>query len=260
MREACRIAANVLERLCEEVAPGVNTYDLDQAGKCLIEAYGAQSACYDYRVGLKRYPAYTCLSVNEEVVHGIGTLERELREGDVITVDVCLIYNGWVGDNARTVAVGEVSEETASLLEATEAALYKAIEQARPNKRVGDISNAVQRFVEARDFGIVREFVGHGVGRSMHEPPQIPNFGPRNRGEKLKPGMTLAIEPMVTLGNPKTETLADGWTAVTCDRQASAHFEHTVLITRGEAEILTLPDSQRENGVCAVEKVGVDKA
>ncbi len=259
MREACRIAANVLDRLCNEVEPGVNTYDLDQLGKRLIEGYGAISACYDYRVGLKRYPAYTCLSTNEEVVHGIGSLERVLKEGDLITVDVCVIYNGWVGDNARTVGVGRVSEEVGNLLKATQTALTKAIDQARPGKYVGDISNTVQRYIESKDFGIVREFVGHGVGRSMHEPPQIPNFGPRNRGEKLKPGMTLAIEPMVTLGRPETEILSDGWTAVTRDRKPSAHFEHTVLITRGDPEILTVPEAQCDIIARNNEKVSVDK-
>ena len=246
MREACRIAANVLDRLCAEVAPGVNTYDLDQEGRKLIESYGAVSACYDYRVGGRRFPAFTCLSVNDEVVHGIGSLRRVLQPGDVITVDVCVIHDGWVGDNARTVRVGPVEEDIDFLLVSTEAALYKGIAQAKANKHVGDISNTIQRFIEGHNLGIVREFVGHGLGRTMHEEPQVPNFGPKGKGPKLKPGMTIAIEPMVTLGRPETITLEDGWTAVTRDGRAAAHYEHTVLITDEGPEILTIPDWNAE--------------
>lgn len=241
MRTACRIAATVLDELCKLVAPGVNTYDLDQAGRNLLAKYNSRSACFGYQVGAKRFPAYTCLSVNDEIVHGIGTLNRVLREGDIVSVDVCVEYQGYIGDNARTVPVGEISPEKQKLLEATRDSLNAAIDQARPGNRVGAISNTVERFIRPYGFGIIREFVGHGVGRSMHEPPQIPNFGPRNRGELLRPGMTLAIEPMISLGRSKIQMGDDGWTALTVDGSDSAHFEHTVLVTSGEPEILTIP-------------------
>jgi len=240
MRESCRIAAFVLEQIIEKVAPGVSAYDLDQYGKELFESCGAKSACYDYRVGNRRFPAYTCLSVNEEVVHGIGRPDRKLALGDTITVDVCALYEGFIGDNARTVAVGPVSDEVQFLLRSTEESLHQAIKQARPGNRVGDISSATQKYVEQRNLSIVRDFVGHGVGRSMHEEPQIPNFGKPGTGKKLKPGMTLAIEPMVNLGSSEVEIARDGWTAITRDRRRSAHFEHTVLIVDDGAEILTL--------------------
>jgi len=242
MREAGQVAANVLAKLCAMVAPGVNTYDLDQEGKKLIEGYGAISACYNYANGALRYPCYTCLSVNDEIVHGVADLKRVLREGDAISVDVSVIYRGWIGDNTRTVPVGQVAAKVGQLLEATEEALYCAIDEARPGNRVGHISHAVEAHINAQGFGIVRDFVGHGVGRTMHEPPQIPNFGPRKRGERLRPGMTLAIEPMVTLGSPRVRMGSDGWTALTADGQHAAHFEHTVLVTRDGPEILTVPE------------------
>jgi methionyl aminopeptidase len=241
MRTACRIAATVLDELCKLVAPGVNTYDLDQAGRQFLSQYGGKSACFGYRVGNKTFPAYTCLSVNDEIVHGIGKLKRVLQEGDVISVDVCVEYQGYIGDNARTVPVGTISEEKQTLLSVTEDSLKAAIDQARPGNRVGAISNTVERFIRPHGFGIIRDFVGHGVGRSMHEPPQIPNFGPRNRGERLRPGMTLAIEPMIAIGRPKILMGEDGWTALTIDGSTAAHFEHTVLVTNGDPEILTVP-------------------
>ncbi|MGA1204963.1 MAG: type I methionyl aminopeptidase [Opitutales bacterium] len=241
MRTACRIAATVLDELCKLVAPGVNTYDLDQAGRQFLSQYGGKSACFGYRVGNKTFPAYTCLSVNDEIVHGIGKLKRVLQEGDVISVDVCVEYQGYIGDNARTVPVGTISEEKQKLLSVTEDSLKAAIDQARPGNRVGAISNTVERFIRPHGFGIIRDFVGHGVGRSMHEPPQIPNFGPRNRGERLRPGMTLAIEPMIAIGRPKILMGEDGWTALTIDGSTAAHFEHTVLVTNGDPEILTVP-------------------
>lgn len=242
MREACRIAATVLDKLCRIVAPGVNTYDLDQEGKKLLSQMGARSACFGYRIGNKRFPAYTCLSVNEEIVHGIGDLRRILREGDLVSVDVCVEYKGFIGDNARTVGVGQITPENELLLKRTEESLFSAIDQARPANRVGAISNAVERFIRPFGYGIIRDFVGHGVGRSMHEAPQIPNFGSRNRGERLRPGMTLAIEPMIARGRPQVVIADDGWTAMTIDGSPSAHFEHTVLVTKDEPEILTVPD------------------
>jgi methionyl aminopeptidase len=241
MRESCSIAATVLARLKEQVRPGVTTYDLDQIGRDLIASFGARSACHGYQLHSRRYPAYTCLSVNEEVVHGIGSLKRILRDGDIIALDVVVEYNGYIGDNAATVPVGAIAPRTAELLKATEEALAIGIKQAQVGNRIGDISHAVQTFVEARGFGVVREMVGHGVGQQMHEEPQIPNFGRKNTGEKIKAGMTLAIEPMVNLGSYRVRTLADGWTVVTADGSPSAHFEHTVLTTDSGPEILTIP-------------------
>jgi methionyl aminopeptidase len=241
MRDACAIAATVLARLKEQVRPGITTYDLDQIGRDLITALGARSACHGYQLHSRRYPAYTCLSVNEEVVHGIGSLKRILRDGDILSLDVVVEYNGYIGDNALTVPIGAIPPRTAELLKVTAEALQIGIKQAVPGNRIGDISHAVQNFVEAHGFSVVREMVGHGVGRAMHEEPQIPNFGRRNSGDKIKPGMTLAIEPMVNLGRHEVRTLSDGWTVVTTDGSPSAHFEHTVLTTESAPEILTIP-------------------
>ncbi len=241
MRESCAIAAAVLDRLKALVRAGVSTYDLDQAGRDLMAGYGARSADYGYQIGSRRFPAYTCLSVNEEVVHGIASLKRILRDGDIISIDVTVEYGGYIGDNAVTVPVGAVPPRVAELVQTTAEALEIGIRQARVGNRIGDISHAVQTFVEARGFGVVREMVGHGVGRSMHEEPQIPNFGRRGTGELIKAGMTLAIEPMVNLGSHRVRTLADGWTVVAADGQPSAHFEHTVLTTDRGPEILTVP-------------------
>ena len=241
MRESCRIAAAVLEGLKAKVAPGVNTYDLDQEAKRLIGEMGATSACHNYQVGRLTFPSYSCLSVNEEVVHGIGSLKRVLQEGDIIALDIVVSYEGYVGDNAATIGVGKLEPEVEMLLKITEESLYTGIKQARDGNRVGDISHAIQRYVESRGLSVVREFVGHGVGASMHEEPQIPNFGRKGTGPRLRAGMTLAIEPMVNLGGPHVEVLPDGWTVVTADRKPSAHFEHTVLVTEGEPEILTRP-------------------
>ena len=242
MRESCSIAATILARLKEQVRPGITTYDLDQIGRELISSFGARSAPYGYKHGSGRpYPAYTCLSVNEEVVHGIGSLKRILRDGDIISVDVTVEYNGYIGDNAVTVPVGIIPPPIMELLKVTEEALRLGIKQATVGNRIGDISHAVQTYVEAHGFSIVREMVGHGVGREMHEEPQIPNFGRRNSGDKIKPGMTLAIEPMVNLGRHEVKTMPDGWTIVTRDGLPSAHFEHTVLTADSGPEILTIP-------------------
>lgn len=240
MREACQIAAQILNLLCSKVAPGVNTYDIDQAGKELIASFGGESACYNYRVGKRSYPGHICISVNEEIVHGIGSIKRVLKAGDNVTIDVVVLYNGFIGDNARTILIEPVSKEMKHLVNSTEAALLQGIKQAREGNRVGDISYSVQKFIEARDLAIVRDFVGHGIGRLMHEDPQIPNYGRKGTGSKLKAGMTLAIEPMVNLGKPEIEVASDGWTALTRDRKPAAHFEHTVLITTSGPEILTI--------------------
>lgn len=242
MREASAIAATVLYQLRELVQPGVSTYDLDHAGKEFIAQLGAESACYGYSPGgHNAYPAYTCISVNEEVVHGIGHLRRILRDGDIVSLDVVVSHRGYIGDNALTVAVGEVHPVKQKLLEVTETALRLGIAQARPGNRIGDISATIQAHVEKHGFSVVRDMVGHGVGTSMHEEPQIPNFGKKGRGDVIKPGMTLAIEPMVNIGTHRIKTLRDGWTIVTVDGSSSAHFEHTVLTTEQAPEILTIP-------------------
>jgi methionyl aminopeptidase len=234
MRRACGAAAQVLYDVAALVQPGRTTAELNDAAGEMIARCGGKSPFLGYR----GYPGQICVSVNDEVVHGIPG-KRRIQYGDVVSLDVGIIVDGYVGDNATTVAVGVVAPRTRELLLATEAALQAGIAQARVGKRVGDISHAVQRTVEAKGFSVVREFVGHGVGKKLHEDPQIPNFGRSNEGPKLKAGMTLAIEPMINAGGYEVQMLSDGWTVVTSDGTPSAHFEHTVLVTEGEAEILT---------------------
>lgn len=241
MREACAIAATVLDQLKPMVRPGITTQDLEEAGRDWIARLGARSACYGYQHGSRRYPAHTCISVNDEVVHGIPSFRRVLRDGDVVSLDIVVWYNGYVGDNAFTVPVGAISPELAKLLRVSREALDLGIAQAQIGNRIGDISSAIQTHVESNGFSVVRDMVGHGVGVAMHEPPEIPNFGRKGAGEKIKPGMTLAIEPMVNLGGPKTKILSDGWTCVSADGSPSAHFEHTVLTADTGPEILTIP-------------------
>ena len=241
LRDACKIAATVLEEMCGVAEEGMTTYDLDQFGRSRIEALGATSACYQFRSRDRVFPSHTCISVNEEVVHGIGTLNRRLRSGDNVSIDVSVVYQGFIGDNARTIVIGETESEMNRLLSVTREALEVGIAKARHGNRVGEISHAIQALVEKAGFSVVRDFVGHGVGRTMHEPPQIPNFGPRRSGPKLREGMALAIEPMVNMGSREVEILSDGWTAVTRDRKPAAHFEQTVLVGRNEAEVLTVP-------------------
>jgi methionyl aminopeptidase len=239
IREACQVAATVLARMVDAVEIGMNTYDLDQFGRKAIAELGAESACFNYRYQNNIFPGYTCISVNEEIVHGIGSLHRTIAPGDLVSLDVVVRYRGMIGDNATTVGVPPVAPENQTLLDATRQSLNYAIAYARAGNRVGDISNAVERSIKPHKYGIVREFVGHGLGAGMHEPPQIPNFGSRGRGPLLKPGMALAIEPMINRGKAAIDMLDDGWTAVTRDRLPSAHFEHTVLITESDPEILT---------------------
>ncbi len=241
IREAAQVAATVLDKMCALVTPGLNTYDLDQAGRRFIDELEAESACYKYQVGSRIYPAYTCLSVNDEVVHGIGSLDRVLREGDIISVDVCTRYNGYIGDNCRTMPVGRVAPDVQRLLDVTEASLYEGIKAARIGNRVGKISHAVQRVVEKDGFSVIRDFVGHGVGRNLHEEPQIPNFGKPGNGPKLREGCVVCIEPMVNMGKYSVKMSDDGWTALSSDGSLSAHFEHTVIINKDGPEILSVP-------------------
>jgi methionyl aminopeptidase len=234
MRPACQIAAAVLEEVATGIVPGMSTREIDQLGAERIKAHGARSAF----LGYKKYPCNICISVNDEVVHGVAD-DRRVQFGDIVSLDVGIIYRGYVGDNARTVAVGGCDVLAQKLMDVTERALYEGIGAAVRGNRVEDISRAIQTYVEANGFNVVREFVGHGVGRSVHEDPQVPNFVDGSGTVKLKPGMTLAIEPMVNAGTAEVKILKDGWTVVTRDGKPSAHFEHTVLITEGEPEILT---------------------
>ena len=241
MREACAIAATVLQEVKAIVRPGISTQDLEEAARAVMDRLGARSACYGYQLGSRRYPAHTCISVNEEVVHGIPSLRRVLRDGDIVSLDITIVYNGYIGDNAATVPVGTITPQLEKLIRVTREALDLGIRQATVGNRIGDISAAIQTFVEGHGFSVVRDLVGHGVGIRMHEPPEVPNFGRRGTGREIRPGMTFAIEPMVNVGTYKVKTLSDGWTVVTVDGAPSAHFEHTVLTTERGPEILTLP-------------------
>lgn len=236
MRPACAVAAAVLNEVSAFIQPGVTTKQVDEFAGSRIKHYGAKSAFLGYR----KYPCQICISINDQVVHGLAG-PRQLRFGEIVSLDVGVIYNGFIGDTARTVSVGGCSVIAQRLMDVTEKALHEGIAQAMPGKRVLDISRAIQKYVEGNEFSVVREFVGHGVGRSMHEEPQIPNFVDGKSSPKLRPGMTLAIEPMVNAGRPEVKILNDGWTVVTQDGSLSAHFEHTVLITEAEPEILTWP-------------------
>jgi methionyl aminopeptidase len=238
MRQAGRLVGEVLTELAAHVAPGVTTADLDALAEKRIARAGATPAFKGYHV----YPATICASINEEVIHGIPSGRRVLNEGDVISIDVGASLNGYYGDSAITLPVGQVSEEAATLLRVTEESLYKAIDCVRPGARISDIGHAVQHHVEAYGFSVVREFVGHGIGQRMHEEPQVPNYGEPGRGPRLAEGMVLAIEPMVNAGKPAVKVLADGWTAVTRDGGLSAHFEHTVAVTSDGPWILTARD------------------
>src|SRR6266705_2200471 len=237
MRPACVVASAVLEEVASFIQPGVTTKQVDEFAASRMKHYGARSAFLGYR----KFPCQMCISVNEQVVHGLAG-PTMLRFGDIVSLDVGVIYNGFIGDTARTVPVGGCGVLAQKLMDVSEQALYEGIAQALPGKRVVDISRAIQNYVEANGFSVVREFVGHGVGRSMHEEPQVPNFVDGKSSAILRPGMTLAIEPMVNAGLPDVKVLNDGWTVVTVDGSLSAHFEHTVLINESEPEILTCPE------------------
>ncbi|MGB9823305.1 type I methionyl aminopeptidase [Thermodesulfovibrio sp.] len=235
MRQSCRIVAKVLEELKIYIKEGLTTKQIEQFIENLIIKMGGIPAFKGYR----GYPASACISINEQVVHGIPSEKVFVKEGDIVSVDVGVLYESFYGDAAYTYPVGKISDEAQRLLKVTEEALYKGIAEARVGNRIGDISSAIQRHVESNGFSVVRAFVGHGIGRSLHEEPQIPNFGTKGVGPKLKKGMTLAIEPMVNAGTYGVKILSDGWTAVTEDGSLSAHFEHTIAVTDNEPEILT---------------------
>ena len=229
-----RIVAKVLQELRELVKVGVTTLELDTYAERLMERMGATPAFKGYR----GFPKTLCTSINEQVVHGIPG-NRRLKEGDILSIDTGVLYDGYYGDAAMTVGVGSISEGAARLLRVTEEALYLGIEQAREGNHLSDISHAIQSHAEGAGFSVVREYVGHGIGAKLHEEPQVPNFGPPGRGPLLKAGMVLAIEPMINVGGSDVETLPDNWTVVTADRSLSAHFEHTIAITEDRAVILS---------------------
>jgi methionyl aminopeptidase len=239
IRAACLVVTEVLERLKEEVKPGVSTWDLDKIAEEITLKKGAKPAFKGYR----GYPASVCFAVNDEVVHGIPSQKRVLGEGDIVGLDFGVCLDGFFGDSAITVPVGKVTPVAEKLLSVTKDSLYKGIEMAYPSNRLFDVSRAIETYVEAQGFSVVKAFVGHGIGRSLHEDPQVPNFVPENgnwgKGIRLKPGMVIAIEPMVNVGASDVKVLGDGWTAVTLDGNLSAHFEHTVAITERGPVILT---------------------
>ena len=236
MRLAGESAAQILNELATLVAPGVTTGEIDHAASQLMSDAGVRSAFLGYR----KFPGHICISLNEEVVHGIGG-PRKIAYGDVVKMDVGIVRDGWIGDTAMSVPVGIVEPEVERLLTVTEEILRGAVNLARPGNKIGDISNYVETEAHKNGYSVVREFVGHGVGRSLHEDPQVPNFGKRGTGPKMKAGMTIAIEPMINMGKAKVRVLADKWTAVTDDGLPSAHFEHTVLVTDNLPEVLTWP-------------------
>jgi len=234
LRDAGKIVAKTLDEIRKAVCPGITTMELDRVAEKFIKSCGAIPAFKGYH----GFSGNICASVNEQVVHGIPG-PRKLKNGDTISIDVGAVINGYYGDAAITVPVGEIDPEVQRLLDVTEQSLYKGIEKAIAGNRLGDVSHAIQEYSESYGYGVVRDFVGHGIGRSMHEDPQIPNYGLPGRGPRLKPGMTLAIEPMINMGTYEVRTLNDGWTVVTADGSRSAHFEHTIAITLDGPEILT---------------------
>lgn len=242
MRRAGRIVAEVLVALQQSIKPGVNTAELNELAYQIIAKHKATPSFKGYR----GFPASLCVSINEEVVHGIPNKQRYVKEGDIVSFDVGAIYQGYHGDAAMTVGVGEITEAAKELLAVTAGALAAGIAQSRAGNHIGDISWAIQNYAESRGYSVVREYTGHGIGLQMHEDPQIPNYGQPKRGFLLKPGMTFALEPMVNQGDWHTRVLADNWTVVTKDGKLSAHFEHTIAITNGEPEILTQLAVKRE--------------
>lgn len=236
MKEACMISAGALKTVADAVQPGVTTAELDRLAEKYIRSKGGVPNFKNYQ----GFPATACISINNEVIHGIPSEKRVLRNGDIVSVDLGAMFQGYHGDNAATFAVGDVSPEAKRLMDATRESLMEGINAARAGGRIGDISHAVQSYVEARGFSVVRQFVGHGVGTKLHEEPEVPNFGKAGHGVRLMPGMTLAIEPMVNVGDYRVKVLGDGWTTVTADGSLSAHFEHTVLITTDGPQIMTV--------------------
>lgn len=242
IRKSNQIVAKILAELGRMIIPGVQTKELDEYAELRVKEMNAIPAFKGYR----GYPASLCTSINEEIVHGIPS-SRRLRDGDIISLDFGVLYEGYYGDAAVTYPVGEITPKAKKLIKAAEETFYKGMEQMKPGKRISDISFAIQSHVESQGFSVIRAFVGHGIGLSLHEEPQVPNFGPPGRGPKLKSGMVLAIEPMIAMGDWDVEILDDNWTAITRDRSLSAHYEHTVAITQKGPEILSLSDEEKKN-------------
>ncbi|MEX0721025.1 MAG: type I methionyl aminopeptidase [Balneolaceae bacterium] len=241
MRESALIVSRTLAEVGKLIEPGIETGTLDRVAEEYISKNNARPAFKGYGPAGNEFPATLCISVNEEVVHGIPG-KRKLEEGDVVSIDCGVEKNGYFGDHAYTFAVGECDQQTNSLLKTTLESLYKGIDKAVHGNRIGDIANAIQTHCEDAGFGVVRDLVGHGLGKSLHEDPSVPNFGRKGKGERLRTGMTLAIEPMITMGSWKTKTLNDGWTVVTADQSFAAHFEHDIVVREGKAEILSTFD------------------
>ena len=238
MREACIISARALRLGGEAVEPGVTTQEIDNIVRKYIEGCGATPSF----LGYGGFPASACISINDEVIHGIPSSKRVIKNGDIVSLDIGAFFNGYHGDNAATFAAGDVTPEAQALMDATRESLYQGIAQAKVGNRLGDVSYAIQRYVEDRGFSVVRDFVGHGVGANLHEDPSVPNYGTPSRGVRLAKGMTSAIEPMINAGTEKIKVLPDGWTVKTLDGKLSAHFEHTIAITGDGPVILTNPD------------------
>ena len=236
MREACRISAGALQSVGKAIEPGITTAELDKIAEQYILSKGAVPNFKNYH----GYPATACISINNEVIHGIPSEKRVIKQGDIVSVDLGAKFDGYHGDNAATFACGDISAEAKRLIEATEQSLYEGIKAAVAGSRIGDIGHAVQSFIEAKGFSVVRQFVGHGIGTNLHEAPEVPNFGTPSRGIRLMPGMTIAIEPMVNAGGYDVEIMPDGWTVLTKDGSLSAHFEHTVAITSSGPQIMTI--------------------
>ena len=237
MREACRISAEALKLAGNAVQPGVTTAEIDRIAEKYILSQGAVPNFKNYN----GYPATACISINNEVIHGIPSVKRVIKAGDIVSIDLGAKFDGYHGDNAATFACGDISDEAKRLIDTTRESLYKGIAAAVSGGRLGDIGYAIQQYVESRGYSVVRDFVGHGVGTNLHEAPEVPNFGTRGRGIRLMPGMTLAIEPMINAGRSDVKVMPDGWTVLTKDGSLSAHFEHTVAITPDGPQIMTKP-------------------
>ena len=242
MREAGAMLHDVLMQVKQRVVPGVTTKELDQFAEKLIRSYGATPSFLNY----EGYPASICTSVDSQVVHGIPSQHTVLREGQILSIDAGLILDGWQSNSALTVGVGRISEEAQRLIDVTEQSFFAALEVAREGNRISDIGHAVQQYVEERGFSTVRALCGHGIGREMHEDPSVPNYGEPGHGVRLRRGMTICIEPMIAAGDYRVKTLRDGWTVVTCDGSLCSHYEHTIVITDGAPELLSLPGYHKE--------------
>ncbi len=243
MKDVCKIVAEFYEQLEKKIRPGISTYELDKEAERIMRNLGAIPAQIGYNPGIKGippYPSATCISINDEVIHGIPSKNHIIQEGDIVSIDTVALKNGFHGDAARTFLVGNVDKEAKRLVDITKQAFFEGIKYAKPGYRIGDISHAVGEFVKSNGYSVVREFQGHGIGKQMHEEPGIPNYGKAGKGMRLEPGMTICVEPMVIQGKPDICELEDGWTILTCDGSLSAHYENTILITENEPKILTI--------------------